>query len=716
MIVLMVSFLVSIQGLSSVLSSKAGSEVVGTSDAGKVTLGRMQEGKMELDIIGRLARSGAFERVPSQIYAYYALQQNKADRQTLAYVLLIESAREQGIDVTAGDVDSAINAYKEANFPFDRFMDQMVTFYSFTRSQVKDIIANWLMVVKAYQANNSNYSPSREELQHVYVDINSKMQVKAIRIPASDFVSKIPAPSMDKIREQFQALKNRPAGDFTGVDSFRFGYLIPAKLNVAWLMADYNAFARVEQPTAEQIEDYYNKNREMFAKDPKAEKKQYKSLSEVRWEIFTQLQMQMAQTTYAEAVTLAGAAVRDELAGAQAASVAKKSDYSQVMKAARAELVKPADEMLSRIIPVIYIEKAPLAEAINQIASLAQPRLKGISFPYGLEGGKIRIDPGISVSLNAQNITVGDALAKLIKDNKLGLDVGWIRFAPMDNVLFCDALAPVNCGDTGMITLEELNADAFLSSCFSREARATLPMLAASVKELGTNSEFTAGILGPVLQSFNPDKAGEIYWMITKVEPAHAPEELTADIAKEIGDDIRTSEALSLAVKVADEIRTPAQFDEYIKKNKVMPILTEPFSLMILSHSAYGQSGFGQGSVPNMKFCNAAVDKVFIEKAFEILAPKDIAKPYTQASDNLMQLKLPCEDCVVVARRVDFMPALANDFDEQAKEYRKILDGAQMAITLLNWYNLDNIVKRTGFQETQQGYLLQKTGQDDGND
>lgn len=707
MVVLMVSFLVSIQGLSSLLANKASNEVIGTSDVGKVTLGQLQEGKAELDVISRLAGSGAFNMIPSQAYAYYALQQNKADRQTMAYVLLVKAAKEQGIDVTSSDVDNAIASYKEAKFPFDQFMDQLVVFNSFTRSDVRNIIANWLMVVKAYQANNASYPPSREELEHLYVDINSKMQVKAIKIPASEFLSKIPAPSQEKIKAQFDKLKNRPAGDFVNVNEFRFGYLVPAKLNVAWLMADYNAFARAEQPTSEQVEDYYKTNIEMFAKDPKAEKKQYKPLSEVRWEIFTQLQMQMTQTSYAEAVTFTGSAVRDSVMKSQ-------SDKKiQPMKAAFEELVKPADEMLSRSIPVICIERAPLADAINQIAHLAQPRLKAISFPYGLTGGSIKIDPGVSVSLNAQNITVGQALEKLIKDNKLGLNAGWVRFAPQDNVLFCDVLSPVKYGDTGMITLGELGANPFLSSCFSQEARAMLPTMISQLKELGVKSEFSVGMLGPVAQSFSPDNIGQVFWMVTKVEQAHAPQELTADLAKKIGDDIRTAEALDLAAKAADEIKTPAQFEEYIKKNNVMPVMTEPFSLMVLSRSPYGQSGFVPGSVTAMKFCDAEVDKAFIDKAFETLAPKDINKAYDRESSNLLEMPLACEDCVVVARRVDFSPALAGDFDEQAREYRKILDNAQTATTLFHWYNLDNIIKRTGFEETRQGYLVQKNDSQD---
>jgi hypothetical protein len=422
--------------------------------------------------------------------------------------------------------------------------------------------------------------------------------------------------------------------------------------------------------------------------------------------------MQLSQTSYAEAVTLVGAAVRDKLLGTQA-EAGKTIDAKKAMAAAYGELVKPANEMLNRNIPVIYIDRVPLAEALNQIARMAQPRLKAISFPYGLESGSIKIDPGVKVSLNAQNITVGHALEQLIKENRLGLNAGWVQFSQVDNVLFSAALMPVESGDTGMITLDELSEDKFLSSCFSMEARATLPMMAARVKELDNKSGFTVGMLGPVVRSINPEKAGEIFWTVAKVEPAHAPAELTADLEKKIGDDIRTAEALDLATKVADEIKTPAQLDEYARKNNITPVVTDAFSLMTVSRSQYGQGGFEQVRVPNMNFCSPDVDKFFIEKAFETLAPKDLAKPYEQASNNLMHLALPCENSVIVAQRVDFQPALASDFDEQAKEYRKILDGAQMATTLFHWYMLDNIIKRTGFKETQQGNLLQKTDSGD---
>ena len=97
---------------------------------------------------------------------------------------------------------------------------------------------------------------------------------------------------------------------------------------------------------------------------------------------------------------------------------------------------------------------------------------------------------------------------------------------------------------------------------------------------------------------------------------------------------------------------------------------------------------------------NPAVRQAVTDEAFEKLTPQNLQAEYTQASADAIAIPVAYQQEVVVMRRVDFKPSLAEDFEKFSKlSMNRIVAEIQMRAAF-SWFSEKEAMARTGFVPT----------------
>lgn len=98
-----------------------------------------------------------------------------------------------------------------------------------------------------------------EQLWEYFCRLHVKEAISAVSLPVASFVGQVPEPKEPELLAFFEQHKNSlPAPG-------RPGFLIPERVRLAYLMADFEKFeGKASEPTDAEIAEYYEKNRERY--------------------------------------------------------------------------------------------------------------------------------------------------------------------------------------------------------------------------------------------------------------------------------------------------------------------------------------------------------------------------------------------------------------------------------------------------------------------
>lgn len=698
MVVLMVSFLIGYQGFQMLFQKSPAKTVLGETKNFKVTLGMQNQARSDLEILQWLARGFGRHTFPGA--AFDALLYNTpsdVDRATI-YTILFHQATEDDYDVTEAEVDNLIRQMKTNGMDFDAYAMHMRQNRGIPVKQIRGVLSRWLLVCKACRADQVVLPPSREQLVQLFRDAVEKMSLRIITIPAKDFIKGVGEPTKEQIAELFEANKNRPPKTFSGLDSFSFGYLLPARVKLAYLFVSENAVLRSAVPSDSEIADYIRKNDASLTKtvgEGDKAKTVPLSYTEKRVKAINALQPELAQAKFTAILEQ----VR-QLTDQQKTPARQQPEnvYADAVK----QLTLPANDLLDRKVPVLALDKLPLDKAVDMLAQSASPRISAICFPYG-QHGKVKIAPDLKISLHAANITVGEALEKIAGQIPDMPKLTWGMYEGIDNVLFPVAgvrLFPVTAYTTGLDTQEQLRETPILRKCYSRQPPASLVQLAMQVKTIQPKSPFQVNQPGPALQVWDPDNAGAVLWRVIAAEPAHSPKTLTDEIRQQVVRDWKLQQAFPAAKVKAESIQNAADMQSYIKANKSDIVDTGMFARKT-QRNVQGVFALQPTRLTAMNFLAPAVDAEVVQKAFATLAPKNLSADYPRESENVLVLPLPCEGYVLVARRVDFEPAEKKMFEEAKPGLIRFITQQQKDLGVLLWFKPENVKQRTGYAKKE---------------
>ncbi|MCD4823451.1 MAG: hypothetical protein K8S55_02500 [Phycisphaerae bacterium] len=758
MVVLMISFLVGFQGINMLFNPDRGKTVIGTARDFELTGNALQSGRADVELL-RIFWPG-FGKHSAMAYAFGCLSGGSSgevgERDVpLAYALLVRQAEKDGVTVTDAEVDQLINRFKQTKSPwfdYDKIAGDLRQDRQITEKKLRSLFSRWLMVFKNYNASMAVIPPSNQELKTLFRDVDEKMQLRAVILPAKDFLKEIKTPTDKQIDETFEKYKARLADSFDGVEKFTFGYQHPPRVALDYVFVNYTAVAMSAKPAKEEIEDYINQHEgeDIFVKkvpvetpkkdktkdDKKPDKKDEKK-PDKKAEKEAPVPTRSVPMSYSEKVAVAveklqPAAAREKyqdifgrieqmVRKLDEQHVGKKAaDLPNVYQQVAEKLTISADVLLKRKITAVGIKDKPLNEAIKDLAVLVDPQLAVICYPYG-KHGEIDIDPKMKVTLLARNITLAEALEKITAQVRKKVPampkLEWACFDGIDEVIFPVTgirFFPVTAGGTPLESAKEISEHKLLGNCALfdqsyRQRPISLAQIAMQVKPIVPNSKLEVGKEGPVLMAYAGGGSGQLIWRFREAKKVQTPEAMTKKIREQVIKDWKFAQAFQLATAKAETLKKPADLDAYVKnvknvtnvkKGKNEPIKTGLFARKM--RNVYGGGAFQPTKLWSMEFKNPAVDSYVIDEMFEKLTPKNLDAAYLKESAALAVLPLKAEGCVVVAQRINFIPALAMKFELEKKMLIESLQRQQYQQAVIGWFSLGDIVKRTGFKPTEE--------------
>lgn len=261
-------------------------QYMGGSGGADVTFATSRYGKIDgrhlADITNNVSNLARFyEQLGLEIGAQYQMD-CAALRQTAAMLrsisqddaveqwLVAQYMRDQGFDVSREDVGAYLSrltynpaisqsyatetVYRKAVGALDGFNDRYVTY----------LVGNQMMVDQFYgmsAASVSSLTPAAEFDWHNR--FNRKMKIEAIPISVSDFTSQVAAPTKKELKKFYEDNKFRDRNPM----SVESGFSLPVMAAVEYVYYDSNML-RPEDVTDEEVEKYYEENKELFIDQP----------------------------------------------------------------------------------------------------------------------------------------------------------------------------------------------------------------------------------------------------------------------------------------------------------------------------------------------------------------------------------------------------------------------------------------------------------------
>jgi hypothetical protein len=218
--------------------------------------------------------------------------------EVLTLLALYKEARQWGFDVSGREVEARLEALHKLGLTAKNLkqilaqegVDQDFLYEALRVDMTLRAYVGWLTETTAVVV--------QPELRRRFARIDEKMKIRLAVFRAEDFRDKVPAPSEEELRKQFEACKQF----LPGQGPKGFGYRVPDRVRIEYLAADPKAFEKDAEgrATDEDVKAYYEAHKDpdyLVKEEPKKEgadeapvadapkEKKFRPLEEVREEI-----------------------------------------------------------------------------------------------------------------------------------------------------------------------------------------------------------------------------------------------------------------------------------------------------------------------------------------------------------------------------------------------------------------------------------------------
>jgi hypothetical protein len=728
MVVLMVAFLFS-AGMQSLFSGGGGDSVVGQSDVGEISADDYRQADMDItllqqylglanpDRLAMYALNLGEELYPGDL-AFAQLVMGPGEGQidaNLGFAILLAEAREAGFEVSEADVDgyfAAIGAAPDGE-SYQSIIDRMrLDQPGLTAKHLRGAVADWLTIMRHYEAAKVESAPSEQQLRHLFVELAEGMDLQVVRLDAEDFTDEVAEPTAQEIDQQFQARRNRFAGQFADAADLGFGYRQPNRAAIDYMLLSREPLARAVQVTPDQIQQYYLDNVQEFTTTRPDGGTEQRQISEVRQQIIERLKPQIVERRMQELAAQVQAQL-DRYDPAQAGGV---GPYQWIQQ----QMVAPAEALLGRTVGPMQVEGVTLQQAVERLAQAAN--LPAVVYPWGPVGDN-DIDPEIKVSLDLERgATLAEALGQLNEQIDMP-EMSWHRVSGFGEAIFPRSSAsqlkmlPVEAGSTGLANIVEIAEHPTLGSAVTPGGQPLWQhvFLAEPFEQDG------AGVMsvGEAGMTLDVRGQGKLLWTLSDASAAHVPEQMTDEIRQQVIADLKLQKALPLAKARAEELALQAgpkttSLQEVAEKAGLDTYETGMFPRKMPSSPA--QRLVQQGrfvaaalvqplqiewtSVPGIGMPTPQLRQTLIERLFR-LAPAEKDPPYTDKPVGVLTEPAALRGAVVV-QRIDYNPPVTSTYEEQGR--RQLLAQEMFIRDWQNrvlWFSRPQIAQRVNFRTGQ---------------
>lgn len=212
---------------------------------------------------------------------------NTDNESLVSHRLLLADAQKMGIRISDEGITEFLKEVTNNRLTKEDFHEALVE-ARIGETELYDILKEELSVLQAIKlifppATIVNIPPglerfasTREPLRYMqqtplqvwdsFQMLNQSESLQAAAIPVSDFVSEVGQPSDSELAEFFLKYKS-----FPWRDEARPGFLHMPRVKLAYFSADFESFEKGEDPTDEEIREYYEKNKDRYIAPPAKE-------------------------------------------------------------------------------------------------------------------------------------------------------------------------------------------------------------------------------------------------------------------------------------------------------------------------------------------------------------------------------------------------------------------------------------------------------------
>ena len=613
MVVLMVSFLVGGTGMRILCAPVSRDFARGESKYGEVTQGHASRADADMRDLSM------FLQLHLRSIEFAQLRRNEADA-PMAYALLLQEAGAAGYEVGEAEVDAYLSGIglKPGQAEYRKLLGRINKRKSgTTEPRLRATLGRWLMVLRSYQAYKVDSPPSEIRLRKLFRDLNEKLTLRILKVPAEKYVDGILSPTPQQIKKQFNQYASARPGVYPKGESFGFGYAQPARVSVSYLLVNNDVIARVTRPADRDVREYFRKNSAEFTKEvpvttqpgapttapgaatqPKVETRTVQMDIDEAWDqVVDRLSSRAAESSIEEFIQLVQANVEAQLGPASADVELYKKVYDRLIDSSQAA---GALSKTVRADDISVLRGKTLDRAIPALARAAS--LDAICYPWGTTGEfSISKDVSIPQSLQADGPrTLGavlDEITRLVfataKDTATTKPGGkdaiptpqypqlkWTACRGFAKVLFPTSasegmtLLPIGTGQTELVDAGQLfeHKELGMAQSSRRGRGQSLPEAAMKAKPL---------VPGQMMYAVNSN-AGfrRILWQVVKAQPAVVLKEPTDAVREKVITDYKLfASYMTPALRAADAIAEKARsvgLEAAAKAEKIETIVTEP--------------------------------------------------------------------------------------------------------------------------------------------
>jgi hypothetical protein len=188
---------------------------------------------------------------------------------SLYWLLLKEEAHNAGVRVSnadAGEVLSRAIPKLLNGATYGQLMGSMMQ-RGTAEGQVLKAFADLLAVFQYARFISSCENVTVGQMAQAAWFDRETIDVNFVKFDAEQFLEAVPEPNEKQVNEHFAKYKTYFAGDVTDENPFGFGYKLPERVQLEYLVLKVSDVKSiVKTPTFEETEEYYQKNREQFTK------------------------------------------------------------------------------------------------------------------------------------------------------------------------------------------------------------------------------------------------------------------------------------------------------------------------------------------------------------------------------------------------------------------------------------------------------------------
>ncbi|MHC4122196.1 MAG: hypothetical protein ACYSSI_01375 [Planctomycetota bacterium] len=217
-----------------------------------------------LNAIRQSARIREYRIRDKQISDIYKQEQLK----DIYWLLLKEEAQQAGIKIPEEATGKQLAMLIPASFQgvtYSKFMEVFIKQTGVSENRILTAFSRLLEILAYSRAICSAEDITSSQITHQASTDNEIISVEYVRIDSSAFSDTQQEPSQQQITSHFEKYKKNFSGQISDDNPYGFGYKLPDRVQLEYIALKTDDIKNiVEAPTAEDVEEYYQKNQQQF--------------------------------------------------------------------------------------------------------------------------------------------------------------------------------------------------------------------------------------------------------------------------------------------------------------------------------------------------------------------------------------------------------------------------------------------------------------------